>query len=50
VIGTPFDSLIPLPTHDQLVLTNDPLKLAYTPSILDRYPLTDHSDVTFPTG
>lgn len=50
VIGSPFDSLIPLPQHEQIIITNDPLKIAYTPQILDRYPLNDRKEVDLPTG
>jgi hypothetical protein len=50
VIGAPVDSLCPLPSQEQLILTTDPLKVAYTPAILDRYPLHDHPDVSLPTG
>jgi hypothetical protein len=50
VIGAPIDSLLPLPSQEQLIFTNDPLKVAYTPTIIDRYPLHDHADVSLPTG
>lgn len=66
VIGSAYDNLLPLPSHEQLftssaaavssstnsssTISMDPLKLAYTPTILDRYPLEDHSDSQLPTG
>jgi hypothetical protein len=31
-------------------MTSDPLKLVYTPQILDRYPMEDRDDVSLPTG
>ena len=50
VIGSPLDSLEPLPEHEQPITTSDPVKLAYVARILDRYPLEDRSDVSLPTG
>lgn len=46
VIGSPFTALIPLANHN----THDPLRIPYTPQILDRYPLDDHDNTSFPSG
>lgn len=50
VIGASEDSLEPLPAHEQPFETSDPLKLAYSSKILDRYPLEDRDDLSMPTG
>jgi DENN domain-containing protein 5 len=49
-IGNPIDALIPLPAQDQYLRTNDPLRMLYTPQILDRYPTEDRTDIILPTG
>jgi DENN domain-containing protein 5 len=38
VIGCPFDNLIPVPPHEQFFSVNDPMRLLYSPQILDQYP------------
>lgn len=48
VIGSPFISLIPLADHNQN--NQDPLRIPYTPQILDRYPIDDHDNTAFPSG
>jgi hypothetical protein len=50
VIGSPMTQLIPLPLNEQLDPSSDPLKMAYTPQVLDRYPLEDHENTAFPSG
>lgn len=46
VIGSPLDRLIPLSSNEQFILTTNPLKMLYTPQILDQYPL----DIQLPSG
>lgn len=46
VIGSPLDRLIPLTSNEQFNITLNPLKMLYTPHILDQYPL----DLTLPSG
>jgi hypothetical protein len=50
VIGSSMTQLIPLPVNEQLDPSSGPLKMAYTPQVLDRYPLEDHESTAFPSG
>jgi hypothetical protein len=58
VIGSSLTNLLPLSssyegdssTPSFIPSISNPLRIPYTPQILDRYPLEDHEDSSFPSG